>query len=161
MRTLALAFLMSLTMPSMARDLTLPDHVLTPGEASGITTAALCAKTFRTRDERFVTEETKVDVFHRYGLTGNNDAACVPDSHGRRCEVDHLVSLEIGGTNSILNLWPQPRGTTPWNATVKDKLENRLHKEVCAAHLSLEDAQTQIKTDWRIPYVHYFGEPPQ
>jgi hypothetical protein len=38
--------------------------------------------------------------------------------------VDHLVSLEIGGANTVQNLWPQSYDTTPWNAHVKDKLEN-------------------------------------
>jgi len=38
-------------------------------------------------------------------------------------------------------LWPQAYGTTPWNASLKDKLENRLHKEMCAGHITLKEAR--------------------
>lgn len=52
--------------------------------------------------------------------------------HG--CEVDHLISLELGGANAIENLWPQPFDGK-WNAHVKDRLELRLHKEHHAPNL--------------------------
>jgi hypothetical protein len=45
----------------------------------------------------------KRKVFKAYGLTGNGDGACVPDGHGRRCEVDHLISRELGGADEIGN----------------------------------------------------------
>jgi hypothetical protein len=95
----------------------------------------------------------------RYGLTGNADNACKPDKHGRRCEIDHLISRELGGADAIENLWPEPFGTQPWNAVRKDRLENRLHKDVCNGTITLEDAQREIRTDWRIPYARYFGQP--
>jgi hypothetical protein len=98
-------------------------------------------------------------VFNLYGLKGNNDKLCWPDKHGRRCEIDHLVSRELGGDDDIFNLWPEPYGGHPWNASAKDRVENRLHKEVCTGNLTLEDAQTEIRFDWRIPYRRYFGEP--
>jgi hypothetical protein len=71
-------------------------------------------------------------------------------------EEDHLISLEIGGhpTNSG-NLWPE-LWNGPWGAHAKDKLENRLHAEVCAGRLSLADAQAAIRGDWRVAYCHYF-----
>lgn len=141
------------------RDLTLPDPLLTPGVATLITKDELCDKAYTTRDARSVSAKDHADAFRRYGLTGNKDRACRPDKHGRRCEVDHLISLELGGANDILNLWPQPFGTYPWNATRKDKLENRLHNEVCAGTITLDDAQQEIRTDYRVPYIRYFGEP--
>ncbi len=141
-----------------ARDLTLPDPKLTPGVATSMTADIIC-KTVWGRDERHVTEEMKQSVFEAYGLTGDNDPACKKDSHGRRCEVDHLISRELGGADDVRNLWPQPYGTKPWNATRKDRVENRLHVEVCAGRLTLEQAQEQIGTDYRIPYVKYFGQP--
>jgi hypothetical protein len=145
--------------PALALDLTLPDPKLTPGAATDVTAAELCAKEYHTRDVRSVTAAMKREVFARYGLTDNKDKACKPDKHGRRCEVDHLVSLELGGANAIENLWPQPFGTKPWNAQLKDKVENRLHKEVCAGAIALEQAQQEISSDYRIPYVRYFGAP--
>jgi hypothetical protein len=41
--------------------------------------------------------------------------------------VDHLIPLELGGSNDIANLWPQSY-VTVWNAHMKDRLENRLNR---------------------------------
>ena len=57
------------------------------------------------------------------------------------CEIDHLISRELGGADEINNLWPQAYGTSPWNAVLKDTLENRLHKELCAGKISLKKAR--------------------
>ena len=46
-----------------------------------------------------------------------------------------------------------------WNAHLKDKLENRLHKEVCAGHISLKQARDMITNDWRVAYKQYYGNP--
>ena len=96
----------------------------------------------------------KRKVFQEYGLTGNADAFCRP----KGCEIDHLISRELGGADDVANLWPQSYAGA-WNAHQKDRLENRLHREVCAGSLSLEDARQQITGDWRVPYRRYFGEP--
>ena len=58
------------------------------------------------------------------------------------------MSLELDGTNSINNLWPQSYFSNPLNAHRKDVLENVLHKLVCSGKLALHDAQIMISTDW-------------
>jgi hypothetical protein len=141
-----------------AKDLTLPDPTLTPGAARALSLEVIC-KTKWGKDARHVTAAMKSQVFQNYGLTGNDDPSCVTDKSGRHCEVDHLISRELGGADDVKNLWPQPYGTTPWNAVRKDRVENRLHKEVCAKNISLTKARQEIKTDWRVPYRRYFGEP--
>jgi hypothetical protein len=45
--------------------------------------------------------------------------------------------------------------TQPWNAHVKDKLENELHKRVCNGSLDLKTAQQEISTDWIAAYNKY------
>ena len=136
----------------------LPDPSLTPGAVRPLTRAQICTIKWGV-DARHVTAAMKRRVFASYGLSGNDDAACVPDSHGRRCEIDHLISRELGGDDVVANLWPQAYGTHPWNAVRKDRLENRLHKELCAKHLTLGRARQLISNDWRKAYVQYFGEP--
>jgi hypothetical protein len=140
------------------RDLTLPDHELTPGVTVKLTVKQICAKKWG-KDARAVTAAMKRQVFESYGLSGNDDESCTPDQHGRHCEVDHLISRELGGADDVKNLWPQPYGSQPWNAVRKDRVENRLHKEVCAGNITLEQAQKEIAEDYRVPYRRYFGEP--
>ncbi|MBS2964186.1 hypothetical protein KGA66_14095 [Actinocrinis puniceicyclus] len=59
-------------------------------------------------------------------------------------ELDHLVSLELGGSNDVANLWPEI-GKIP---NPKDSVENRLHEAVCTGKVTLAAAQQAIATDW-------------
>jgi len=77
----------------------LPNHFVTPGvTVSGITLRKIC-RTKWGKDARHVTTAMKRQVFANYGLTGNKDPACIRDAHGRRCEIDHLISRELGGAD--------------------------------------------------------------
>jgi hypothetical protein len=159
MRTIVVLALLLSTPPAFAVDLILPDSTLTPGVArADLSTAVICTTKWG-KDARHVTAAMKREVFARYGLSGNSDPACIRDAHGRRCEIDHCVSRELGGADAVDNLWPQPYGGQPWNAVRKDRVENRLHKEVCAGALPLEQAQREVCEDYRVPYIRYFGQP--
>jgi hypothetical protein len=130
----------------------LPDARLTPGKADpALTAGKLCAKTFRTSSVRAVSQATKRKVYAAYHMAVGKKPC--------PCEIDHLISLEIGGSNDPKNLWPQSFGTKPWNAHVKDRLENQLHKLVCAGQLPLADAQHQIAADWIAAYKTHIGTP--
>ena len=89
-------------------------------------------------------ESEATAVYRRY------HTAHVPYAH----EVDHLVSLEIGGANAITNLWPEPYAGR-WGARTKDVLENKLHDLVCAGRLRLKKAQHQEATNWVAAYRLY------
>lgn len=155
-KKIILTICIALTFPTaQGRDLKiLPDPELTPGIVTPLDTKAVCSMKWD-KDKRFVTAAMKHQVFTSYGLIGNLDRSCKGKRH---FEVDHLVSRELGGADEIRNLWPQCY-SGHWNAVLKDRVENRLHKEVCAGTITLEQAQDEIRSDYRVPYRRYFGEP--
>lgn len=136
----------------------LPDLAKTPGVARADMTKAQICSTKWGADRRYVTETMKREVFARYGLSGPDDPACPLDKHGRRFELDHLESRELAGADVVDNLWPQCYAGK-WGAPLKDKLENRLHKEMCAGRITLKQAQEMLVNDWRVAYRKYYGEP--
>jgi len=71
-----------------------------------------------------------------------------------------LIPLALGGSNSIKNLWPLPKNTSPWNARVKDALEVRLQKLVCGGQVDLKTAQREIATDWTEAYRRHVRKSP-
>lgn len=135
-----------------------PNQKLTPGVVRELTLHEICTTRWGL-DRRHVTAAMRREAFTRYGLRGPNDPACRKDKHGRRFELDHLIPRQLGGADDVNNLFPQCYAGRPWNAVLKDRLENRLHKDVCAGTITLEDAQQGIAKDWRALYRKYFGEP--
>ena len=133
----------------------LPDHACSPGAYySGLTKNVICAPGFTTKTIRNVPESEKHAVELEYGLA--------PKRYGRTLEIDHIVSLELGGSNDIANLFPQ-MATLPNHRPgfkVKDKLENEVHDAVCSGQLSLRSAQQQIASNWKLLYKKLFGVAP-
>jgi hypothetical protein len=103
---------------------------------------------------RNVPQAEKKAVYESYGLAGNHTGYC---DTKQGCEVDHLISLELGGSNDQSNLWPEPYQGTALNAHVKDQLENFLHAQVCAGSISLDQAQLEIAKDWIASYKKRLG----
>jgi hypothetical protein len=129
-----------------------PDRRCSPGAYySGLTKPVLCSPTFRTSSVRNVSEATKRAVETAYGLP--------PRSYGRTIEIDHIVPLEIGGSNAIANLFPQKLTAQP-GYRVKDRLENKLHTLVCSGSMLLRNAQSQIAANWQALYRKVFGRAP-
>ena len=99
-------------------------------------------------------ESAKKKVYEEYGIEKCGGYCNGPQG----CEVDHLISLELGGANTIDNLWPQPYDGE-WNAHDKDRLEGKLYRLVCVDKtITLKEAQDAIKTDWVAAYKKYVGE---
>jgi hypothetical protein len=115
----------------------LPDPQITPGDVLTTDASVICVPGY-TKTVRDVPQRVKNQVYRQYGVVSRAP---------REYEVDHLVSLELGGSNSIRNLWPQSYVTQPLNAHVKDRVENQLHKLVCAGTVPLEPAQKEIAAD--------------
>lgn len=116
---------------------TLPDSACTPGAVLTTNTSTIC-KVGYTKTVRNVPIQESKQVFAEYGIAYNLHA---------HYEMDHLISLELGGSNAIANLWPEPSLIANGSLT-KDKFENYLHAQVCSGKMSLNDAQTEISSDW-------------
>jgi hypothetical protein len=128
----------------------LPNAKLTPGYMRDASTREIC--TTKTSLVRNVSESLKKDVYHNYGMNGNDKSTCAEGY-----EIDHLVPLGLGGANDGRNLWPQSFCGTN-NAHDKDKLENELYQRVCKGQMNLIDAQMCIKTDWVMCYLKTFNK---
>jgi len=147
---IVLILLMSVALSTYAQQM--PDSQMTPGIVDrSLSLQMICTKG-SARDERNVSEAEKKAVYALYGI-----AKCTGYCSGRQgCEIDHLISLELGGSNDIANLWPQPYDGV-WSAHHKDQLENRLHELVCTHKMTLGAAQEEISTDWVASYRKRIG----
>lgn len=116
----------------------LQDKACTPGAIfPNVTKADICRSGYASSVRNVPTSE-KTQVYQEYGIMHHSAG---------EYEVDHLVSLELGGSNDISNLWPEAASPKP-GFHEKDKVENYLHDQVCSGAISLKDAQTEIATNW-------------
>ena len=125
-----------------------PDPTKTPGATLEVTAADICAPGYAKR-VRNVPIDVKREVYASYGVRSHR-----PGEY----EIDHLINLSLGGSNSTRNLWPESFRTKPWNAYVKDSLEVELHRRVCAGTIDLRKAQQVIARNWVQGYRIYVHE---
>jgi hypothetical protein len=112
----------------------MPDPSLTPGTIRPLAVQQICTIKWG-KDRRHVTAKMKKQVCEAYKAE---------NCPGKEWEIDHLISRELGGADDVKNLFPQPIK----EAHEKDRIENWLHRQVCAGKISLEDAQKGIAGDW-------------
>ncbi|GHO70593.1 hypothetical protein KSC_094850 [Ktedonobacter sp. SOSP1-52] len=116
----------------------LQDKACSPGAIfPNVTKTDICRSGYASSVRNVPTSE-KNQVYQEYGITHHSTG---------EYEVDHLVSLELGGSNDISNLWPEAASPKP-GFHEKDKVENYLHDQVCSGAISLKDAQIEIATNW-------------
>lgn len=122
----------------LVKNQNLPDSDCTPGAVfSEATRDKICVKGY-TQTVRNVPASVKNAVYAEYGISSHVTG---------EYEVDHLVSLELGGSNDIANLWPEPADPRP-GFHEKDKVENYLNHQVCSGQMDLATAQQIISSDW-------------
>lgn len=133
----------------------LTDLACTPGVLNAVLTAAkICDPAFRTDPYRNVPQSKKDAVYDAYNIpkTTNSVIPSVPVRGGDRYEIDHVVSLEDGGSNDIGNLAPQPAEPKP-GFHEKDAVETWVHNSVCTSPVANREAtlkafQKELATDW-------------
>lgn len=137
--------------PLMKNGLPLPDPTCSPGAINPtLTLKVLKTKGFTTkcvRDQASSPRE-KQETYAQYKIKkpANNSGQT------QVCELDHIISLELGGADTVDNIWPQ---CGPSKAALnkrffkqKDAVENFLNREVKAGRMDLSDAQQGIARDW-------------
>ena len=116
----------------------LQDAACTPGAIFASATKDQICQSGYASSVRNVPTSEKNQVYAAYGIAHHLAG---------QYEVDHLVSLELGGSNDIANLWPEAASPTP-GFHQKDQVENYLHDQVCSGAISLQQAQIEIATNW-------------
>jgi len=154
MKTLLL-FLLLLAAPLFGAS-PYPDKKLTPGAIDPAATQQKVIKVGYTVDARHVTDDTKWQVLVRYKMASGKLDHKKLSTLLKDFEIDHMISLELGGSNVVVNLWPQPytcdvKGEN-MGARQKDVVETTLHRMMRKGTLTLPQAQKIILTDWVLAY---------
>ena len=146
----ACAFSTSAQQPATGAQPILPDPKLTPGDTFPVTLDDIKVRGY-SATVRDVPISEKRAVYAAYGI-----------QHWTKgeYEVDHLISLSLGGSNSQKNLWPQSYLTEPWNAHTKDQLEYKPLQLVRSGKVDLKTAQQEMATDWIAAYKKYVSPTP-
>ena len=95
-----------------------------------------------------MTDKTRAAILREYGLPVRK--------YGKALEIDHIVPLEIGGSNDPANLYAEA-AAPGLGYHVKDRLERRLKTLVCEKTMPLRNAQRAIGSNWVTLYKQLFG----
>ena len=137
--------------PSISNGFPIPDPNCTPGAINPtLTVEVLRDRSFTTTCIRDAAtqEHEKETTYDWYNLPHPSQNS----GDNQVCELDHLISLELGGADTLDNIWPQcgPSGVSLEQRffKIKDIVENFLAMQVRAGRINLIDAQRGIATDW-------------
>jgi hypothetical protein len=120
-----------------AEEALVPNPKLTPGKVAK-----------HEKDKRGVTVAIEQKVFARYRL---------PWSRRAEFKIDHLIPVELGGADTIDNLWPQSVRAKPYGADRKELLTDVLLQRIAKGQITLEQAQEQISKDWIDAFIDHLG----
>lgn len=115
----------------------LPNPKLTPGRV---------AQSDKERGGVTIAMEQK--VFARYRL---------PWTRRPQFKIDHLIPRELGGADTLDNLWPQSIRVKPYGADRKELLTEVLLARIAKGQITLAQAQEQIRNDWIDAFIDHVG----
>lgn len=134
---LASIFVLSFVAKARALEPLLPNPKLTPGRVAE-----------REKDRRGVTLAMEQKVFARYRLRWERRP---------QFKIDHLVPVELGGADTIDNLWPQNLRAKPYGPDRKELLAEVLLKKIASKQITLAQAQEEIRRDWIDAFIDHLG----
>jgi hypothetical protein len=115
----------------------LPNPKLTPGR---VATGA--------KDRTGVSVAMEQKVFARYGL---------PWARRSEFKIDHLIPRELGGADTLDNLWPQRVRAKPYGADRKELLTEVFLQKVRTGKMTVEQAREEIRRDWIDAFIDHLG----
>ena len=114
-----------------------PNPKLTPGRVA------------RTEKERAgITLQLEQKVFARYRL---------PWERRIQFKIDRLIPAELGGADTLDNLWPQSVRARPYGSDRKELLTEVLLKKIRDGKLTIAQAQEAISRDWIDAFIDHVG----
>lgn len=137
---LLLAFLVGFLIFSgnaRAQNALLPNPKLTPGRVAE-----------QEKDRAGVTAAMERKVFARYRL---------PWARRAEFKIDHLIPRELGGADTVDNLWPQSLRAKPYGADRKELLTEVLLTRIARGQMTLAQAREQISRDWIDAFIDHLG----
>jgi hypothetical protein len=123
--------------PAPLHDIFVPNSKLTPGKVAG-----------SDKDRRGVTLAMEKKVFARYRL---------PWTRRAEFRIDHLVPLELGGADTIDNLWPHSLRAKPYGPDRKKMLTQFFLEKIAQRQMTLAQAQEEIRRDWIDAFIDHLG----
>lgn len=112
-----------------------PDGACTPGAIfADASVQDICTPGW-SKAHRDVSAETKKEAYVSYGIVSRPSGTW---------ELDHFISLELGGSNDIANLVPTPVK----QHREKTLVDNFLHDKLCDGDITLKEAQSLISRHW-------------
>ena len=114
-----------------------PNAKLTPGRVA-----------VSDKDRHGVTIGMEKEVLRRYHI---------PWERRAEFRIDHLIPLELGGADTIDNLWPQKIRAKPYGPDRKKLLTEVLLMKVQTGKMTLAQAQEEIRRDWIDAFIDHLG----
>jgi hypothetical protein len=134
---LAVAIVLACANYARAQGELVPNRKLTPGRVAT-----------SEKDRAGVTAAMEEKVFKRYRL---------PWSRRAEFKIDHLIPVELGGADTIDNLWPQRIKARPYGTERKELLAQVLLQKIRAGKMTVAQAQEEISRDWIDAFVDHVG----
>ncbi|MEP6698641.1 MAG: hypothetical protein ABJB09_02835 [Verrucomicrobiota bacterium] len=134
---LAVIIILGLAAVSRAGDAMLPDPKLTPGRLARVGSP-----------HHELGEALEREVFKRYRI---------PWSRRAEFRIDRLIPVELGGADSIDNLWPQSFKVKPYDVERKELLTRRLLALIHSGRITLAQAQEEVSKDWIDAFIDHVG----
>jgi hypothetical protein len=115
----------------------IPNAKLTPGRVA-----------VSEKDRQGVTLAMEKTVFRRYHL---------PWERRAEFRIDHLIPVELGGADTIDNLWPQKIRARPYGPDRKKLLTEIFLEKIRSGKMTLAQAQEEIRRDWIDAFIDHVG----